>query len=127
MDSLYQENILDHFKHPRNFGEPTTYTSKTDGSNPSCGDDLTLYLTVLDELITDASFTGVGCAISTAATSMLLIEIKGKSIADVAAMSEQSVYGMLGVIVGPEREKCALLAWKTLQKALQTVNLQSHA
>lgn len=116
LDELYQQNILDHYKHPRHKGVPDMYTEKREGSNPSCGDELTIYLTHDGNVINSIMFDGDGCAISQAATSMLMERLTGKPLASLRDLTEEDVYGMLGVVVGPQREKCALLALRTLKQ-----------
>lgn len=118
MDDIYQENILDHYKHPHRKGALLEYDAKEEGTNPSCGDELTLYVKYADEKISDLGFTGEGCAISQAAMSMLGERLIGMTREDAGKLSGQDMYDMLGVAVGPQREKCALLPLRTLQRAL---------
>ena len=134
---LYQEVILDHSKHPRNFGEPEEFTCKADGHNPLCGDRLTVFLTVENGVVEDVSFQGAGCAISTAAASMMSEALKGKTEAEAeeafARFHEMLTgdsdkppadIGKLAVFSGvrefPIRVKCATLAWHTLRAALHS-------
>ena len=77
---LYQEVVMDHNRSPRNFGEMHDATHSSEGFNPFCGDQLTLYLKIESNLISDVSFTGTGCAISKASASMMTDTIKGQSI-----------------------------------------------
>lgn len=134
---LYQETILDHGRAPRNFGKPEHCTHEADGDNPLCGDKIHLYVTVDGDTVTDLSFDGAGCAISTASASLMTEALKGKSVADALALFDrlhQSVTGQgeadesidlgkLEVFDGvreyPLRVKCATLAWHTLRNALQ--------
>ncbi len=134
---LYQEVILDHTKHPRNFGGLEHATHRAHGSNPLCGDQLALFLEVVDDRVRDVRFSGRGCAISTASASLLTEAVKGKSPAEahalfarfhaaVTAPPEEPVdvseLGKLAVLAGvrefPMRVKCASLAWHTLEAAL---------
>lgn len=120
MDPLYQENILDHYRHPRNGKPISQYDVKQLGSNPSCGDELALYLARdADGRITDIGYDAAGCAISTAAMSMLSERARGMQVGDTDAFSEADVYAMLGVPITPEREKCALLGIRTLREAMR--------
>ena len=80
---LYQELILDHTKKPRNFRKLETANSKADGHNPLCGDKVTVYLEMENDVVKDVSFQGSGCAISTASASMMTESLKGKTKAEV--------------------------------------------
>lgn len=91
--------------------------------NASCGDSYILYLRVKKDFITDASFSGVGCAISQAAASLLTERVQNKSLKEVQALTEEDVYALLGVPISIGREKCALLLFRALQEAVQ----QHHA
>src|ERR1700716_1689121 len=86
---LYQDIILDHGRHPRNFRVIEQPTHFAQGHNPLCGDRVTVYLTLEGDLITDVSFQGRGCAISTAAASLMTEVLKGKTIADARALFAQ--------------------------------------
>jgi nitrogen fixation NifU-like protein len=134
---LYQSVILDHNKHPRNFGELEAANRSADGFNPLCGDKVTVELEVAGECVKDVAFSGSGCAISTASASLMTQIIKGKTLAEVDALFEgfhdlvtsnpsepidTSGLGKLAVFGGvrefPVRVKCATLAWHTLKAAL---------
>lgn len=135
---LYQEVILDHNRRPRNFRELADANHRAEGFNPLCGDRLTLFLKVEDDVIRDACFQGSGCAISKASASLLTDSVKGKTVAEVEALFERfhhmvtlatdveedfSDLGKLAVLSGvrefPVRVKCASLAWHTLHAALE--------
>ncbi len=135
LKNLYQEVILDHNRNPRNFGELESASYQARGFNPLCGDELTLYIKLEDEVLADISFEGKGCAISTASASLLTDALKGKTkqeaealFAKVHAMltaaedQDLAAVGKLAVLAGvkefPARVKCATLAWHTLQAAL---------
>lgn len=133
---LYQEVIIDHSRQPRNFGEPAQHNRRAEGYNPLCGDQLTLYLQVVDGVIETAAFEGSGCAISTASASLMTEALKGQSIAQAEALfaafhalltgepaaPDAAALGKLQVLAGvqafPTRIKCATLAWHTLEAAL---------
>ena len=132
---LYQEVILDHHRKPRNFGPLADANRHAEGFNPLCGDRLKLYLKVVDGVIRDVSFEGIGCAISTASASLMTEALKGKSEAQAQALFEgfhalvtggqppaAPALGKLEVLAGvrefPMRVKCATLAWHTLHAAL---------
>ena len=135
LQELYQEVILDHNRRPRNF-RTIEGGRKAEGYNPLCGDRLTLYLRVDDDVITDVSFQGSGCAISKASASLLTESVKGKTIAQAEALFnrfQQMItapvdaslddLGKLSVLGGvrqfPVRVKCASLAWHTLRAAVE--------
>ncbi|GAA5527674.1 Fe-S cluster assembly sulfur transfer protein SufU [Herpetosiphon gulosus] len=123
MDDLYRENILDHYRHPRNYGELEQPTIVQHEHNPLCGDQLSIYLLVENERIVDVKFKGKGCAISQASASMLSEELAGKSVDEAKAFDKQTILDLLGIPIGPVRLKCALLSLKTLKAGLYGVNL----
>ncbi len=139
---LYQDIILDHGRHPRNFRTIEQPTHFAQGYNPLCGDRVTVYLTLDGDHIADVSFQGRGCAISTAAASLMTEVLKGKTIDDARALFAQfrsRVTGgppreelaeplaeemdrlepLTGVKAYPVRVKCATLAWHALEAALK--------
>lgn len=118
-DELYQENILDHYKHPRNAGRLEDATLAARELNPSCGDSIELFLK-LDgcDRVEDVKFAGRGCAVSQASISMLTERLRGRMLAEVMAIRESDILEMLGVPIGPMRMKCATLSLKTLKTAL---------
>jgi len=134
---LYQQVIIDHGRHPRNFGQLAQATHQHLGHNPLCGDQLTLYLIIADQRIIDIKFEGRGCAISMASASLMSEMLKGKLISEAESLfhnfhhlltdrkQDESLLanlGKLGVLSGvcayPARVKCATLAWHTLHAAL---------
>lgn len=132
---LYQELILDHGRHPRNFRFPEGANRSAEGKNPLCGDHVIVRAKVENGVITDIGFQGSGCAISTAAASTMTEVVKGKARADVDALfhefhdlvtgkgtSDAEALGKLAAFSGlsefPMRVKCATLAWHTLTAAL---------
>ncbi len=119
MDPLYQEQILDHYKHPRNKGYLEDADVREKGHNASCGDTLTLHLKWEGERLANVMFEGLGCAISQSGASMLTEYVKGKSRAEISALSSAIMTELYGVEVGPQREKCAMLAYGTLRSALE--------
>jgi len=134
---LYQEVIFDHNRRPRNFREMPEANRKVEGYNPLCGDRLTVYLRVEEDLIRDVSFHGTGCAISKASASLMTEAVKGTSPAEAEALfqrfhrvltgeadaaAERANLGKLAALSGvaefPMRVKCATLAWHALHSAL---------
>ena len=118
MDDLYRDYILDHYKHPHNFGVLSSPTVSYEGSNPLCGDRLTMMLGLVDGVVAEVAFSGRGCAISQASASMLTDEIKGKTVTEVQALTPDAVLDLLGIEISPARLKCALLSWETIGQAL---------
>jgi len=134
---LYQEVIFDHNRNPRNFYVMENADRKVEGFNPLCGDRLTLFLKMDGDKITDASFQGSGCAISTASVSLMTDIVKGLTEVEAEKLFTQfhemttgkedninlEAIGKLAVLAGvreyPARVKCATLAWHTLDAALK--------
>lgn len=146
LDELYQTVILDHAKRPRNHGELPDADACVHADNPSCGDELTLYVKfgesdAGDEVLKDVKFTGQGCAISQASASLMTLRVRGKSSIDAEKLRvtfqnlvtstadpdptdlpppELGDAGLLqGVRRFPQRVKCATLAWNALKQALE--------
>jgi len=119
MDDLYRDEILEHYRQPHNFGTLDHPDAVHEGSNPLCGDRITMMLALSDEgMVTDVAFSGRGCAISQASASLLTDEIRGHSVADIEALRNQDVLDLLGIDISPARLKCALLSLDTLHHAL---------
>lgn len=125
---MYQEQILDHYKHPRNFGDMPDADLHASDNNPLCGDELTMYLKVgEDGKITDVKFKGIGCAISRASASLLTTKLKGKTVEQARKIDKDDVLRALGIPLGPVRMKCALLSLQVLKKALFSKELAEDA
>jgi nitrogen fixation NifU-like protein len=137
LSELYRQVILDHSQHPRNFrtlDDTDAGTRKVDLRNPTCGDEITLYLTIRDGLVQKAAFQGTGCSISMSSASMLTEAVKGKNIATVLRLNDEfrklvqgleadgellgDLEALAGVAAFPARIKCALLAWNALEKGV---------
>ena len=118
MDDLYRDYILEHYRRPHNFGVIEEPTTTYEGSNPLCGDRITLMLGIREGVVAEVGFTGRGCAISQASASLLTDEIKGKPVGEVAKMTSQDMLDLLGIEISPARLKCALLSLDTLEHAL---------
>jgi nitrogen fixation protein NifU and related proteins len=119
-DQLYRENILDHYKNPRNHGVIESPDAEAEGMNPLCGDETAIYVKFGGdgETIEEIKFSGRGCAISQAATSMLTELVKGRKAGDVAVLETDALLGEVGVPLSPVRIKCAILGLTTLRLAL---------
>ncbi len=139
LSQLYQDVIIDHSRHPHNFGRLADATRTVEGINPLCGDQITLYVKLIDDRIEDIAFEGEGCAISVASASLMTTALKGKGCEDALALFG-SVHAMLTESEGPElargraaasspcsrespafpmRVKCATLVWHALRSALE--------
>jgi nitrogen fixation NifU-like protein len=114
---MYRQQILDHYKNPRNCGELEDPTFSHVGENPSCGDTIRMDVRLDDdgETIDYVSFSGDGCAISQASASMLTQRLPGTTLAELSGMDTDDVVEMLGVDISPMRIKCAVLAEKVVQ------------
>ncbi|HVG89270.1 MAG: Fe-S cluster assembly sulfur transfer protein SufU [Gaiellales bacterium] len=121
MDDFYRENILDHYKNPRNAGHLEAPTATAEGVNPLCGDELSIELQVDDGVVTDVRYNGRGCAISQAAASMLSDTIKGRRVDELAGVGKDDVLEELGIPLTPIRLKCAMLSVGVLKVALNQV------
>jgi nitrogen fixation NifU-like protein len=137
LDSLYQEVILDHYKRPQHKGLAATYDAQVHHVNPSCGDEITLNVTLDGEKVSSITWDGVGCSISQASVSILSDLLLGKSVAEAElvltnftelmqskgtmvgddAILEDAV-AMAGVSKFPARIKCALLGWMAYKDAV---------
>jgi len=118
MDSLYAEEILDHYKHPRNFGQIDHPDIHVEANNPLCGDRLSMDLVVKDGKVDDVRFSGRGCTISQAAASMLTERMIGEPLDQLASTTRDDILEMLGVQVSYGRMKCATLSLGLLRLAL---------
>ena len=119
-DQMYREVILDHYKNPRGHGTLDDADAQADGQNPLCGDEVSIYVAFGDdgETIDEVKFSGRGCAISQAATSMLTEIVKGRSATDVATLPKEELLEEIGIPLTPIRLKCALLGLGVLKVAL---------
>jgi nitrogen fixation NifU-like protein len=122
LDDLYRENILEHYKHPRNKGTLEHPDITYEDANPLCGDKIRMDINVRDGKIADVRFSGVGCSISQAAASMLCEAIEGKPLDEVKQLGRDDMLEMLGIELGPVRLKCGLLALKTLKAGVYGMN-----
>jgi len=117
---LYQEHILDHYKHPRNKGPLPGASLTAKDSNPLCGDEVVLHLKVDgSQRISEVRFEGQGCAISQASASMLTTIVKGVSIPEAEALDRDAILKELGIPLSAVRLKCALLSLQVLKLALR--------
>ena len=119
-DDLYREVILDHYKNPRGHGLIDDADAQAEGQNPLCGDEVTIYVAFAadGDTIDEVKFKGRGCAISQAATSMLMEMVRGRSATEVATLPRDELLEEIGIPLTPIRLKCALLGLSTLKLAL---------
>jgi nitrogen fixation NifU-like protein len=116
MDDLYRELIIDRYKNPLMRGKLDPHDYSYEDDNPLCGDRIRIDLRVNGEnRITEAAFSGVGCAISQASADLLVESVVGKKLEEVKSMSKEDILEMLGIELGPVRLKCALLSLKVLK------------
>lgn len=114
---LYRQTILDHYKNPRNFGRAPGISHQE--TNASCGDDIKLGVVVKGGKITDIGFTGQGCAVAMAGTSMLTEKVKGMKVGKAKKLNEKDMFSLFGGPINPGRKKCATLGLVALKKALE--------
>jgi len=112
---LYQEELMDHYKYPRNNKPVQNPDFSVDELNPSCGDRIVIEGKVADNVISDLGFSGKGCVISQATASMLTEHCIGKTAEDVMNLTKSDIIAMIGLELGPTRLKCALLSLQVLQ------------
>ena len=118
-EGIYRENILDHYTHPRNFGKLEKFDAEHREFNPLCGDEATVQIKVENNIIKDIKFHGKGCAISMAASSLLLSELKGKKIENIKNLSKEFVFDLLSIPISPVRVKCALLCLEVVRRVIK--------
>ena len=119
-DQLYREVILDHYKNPRGHGEMEGADASAEGVNPLCGDEVSIFVRfgAAGETIDEVRFSGRGCAISQAATSMLTEMVAGRTATEIAELPKEELLEEVGIPLTPVRLKCALLGLGTLKVAL---------
>ena len=118
MDELYRDQILDHYKRPHNFGRLDEFDLEFEDTNPLCGDEQHVFIKLDgDDRVAEVSFEGQGCAISTAATSLLTDELVGKSRDELLTLPKGFVLELLGIDISATRLKCALLGLKVVKGA----------
>jgi nitrogen fixation NifU-like protein len=116
MDDLYREVIIDRYKNPRLRGELDPHDYSYQDDNPLCGDEIRIDLRVdREDKVTEAVFSGQGCAISIASADLLVESIVGKHLDEIKALAKEDILELLGIELGPVRLKCALLSLKVLK------------
>jgi nitrogen fixation NifU-like protein len=119
-DDLYREVIIDHYKHPHNYGILDPHDAHAEGQNHLCGDEVTVSIRFAEdgETIDEIGFEGRGCAISQAATSMLTDLVKGRTATEVASLPKEEILEEVGIPLTPVRMKCAILGLGVVKVAL---------
>lgn len=123
IDSLYKEELLEHYQNPRNFGKPSQFDISSSQHNPFCGDEIELYVQFekegsKNEKIKTISFVGRGCAISIASTSILTEFCKKKTKTQLTKFTQEDMLRLLQIEVSENRKKCALLGFSVLKDCL---------
>ncbi len=121
-ESQIYEYLLDHYENPRNYGTLENADISYEEGNPSCGDVIRIDIRTREGRIEDIRFSGKGCVISMAATSILTERVKGKPLEEVRAMTKDDMLEALGIQVSPMRLKCALLGLKVLKAGLYGIH-----
>lgn len=120
--NIYRQIILEQYKDPLHWGELSGDALRSKQENPSCGDSIEMSITVREGILKDAKFTGDGCAISIAATALLLDQAIGEEIREIQAFSKKDIEILLGGPLAPARIKCGTLGLELLQNLLNTKN-----
>lgn len=115
---IYKKRILDHYKSPRNFGVISGKKTSHHRENPSCGDSISMDVVIEKEVIKNIKFSGEGCAIAIASTSMLTEKVTGMKIQEIADLDAASIEEMLGIKLSPARKKCGVLGLNVLKKII---------
>jgi len=119
MLNIYQEELIDHYKHPRNYGQLENPTITTVEHNPSCGDSVQFFIMVNDHHINAIKFMGKGCVISLATASIVTEYSIGKTLQEILLLQQDDILRLIGIHLGPTRLKCALLPLMALQKGVK--------
>lgn len=119
MLNLYQEALMDHYRHPRNRGKLAHPDFVSGQFNPSCGDEVSFQGCIQGQKLTQLVFEGSGCVISLATASMLTQEAKNRSLKEINALDKDFIVGMIGMSLGPNRLKCALLPLEALKTGIK--------
>ena len=121
MDDIYQEFIIELYKHPLNFGKMADADYKAEIHNSTCGDRIELFIKAKDGVVVEAKFTGNGCAISQASSSLFMGFLKGKSVDALSKIGKEDVLSLLKIDLSknPSRMRCGLLPLEALKKAMK--------
>lgn len=126
MSDLYREQILEHYRNPHNHGTLDPHDATYEDTNPLCGDRIRIDLRIEDNVVKDIAFSGRGCAISQASTSILTDLVKGEPLDEVMEFSKDDLLDELGIPISPARIKCALLGLHVLKVGIDQYTRESH-
>ena len=115
---LYQQELMDHYRYPRNRGVLDTCDIATESLNPSCGDSVSFTINITDDKVIAIKFQGSGCVISQATSSMLTERCIDKTLDELAALNKDAILALVGIPLGPTRLRCALLSLEALHKGI---------
>lgn len=118
MQNIYEQNIIDNYKNPLNFGKPNVFTHTAKFANLSCGDEITVYLNIENSKVNDIKFDGSGCALSIATMSILSEKIQSMTLNDILKLEYKDLTDLIGVTPNPARSKCVLTGLEAVRKAL---------
>ncbi len=118
LDTIYKEEILEHYREPQNFGKLIAFSSTSKQLNPFCGDEIEIFIQFNKNIVENISFQGQGCAISIASASILTSFVKGKTKQSLTKFHEEDMLNLLRIEVSETRKKCALLAFCVLKDCL---------
>ena len=117
-EDINTEILLDHYRNPHNYGQIEGATEKLIEFNPFCGDTVQITVKIQGGIVSDIKFIGRGCSVSQGSASMLTDRVKGMAVEEIKKINGQDILNMLGLKLGPSREKCALLSLNALHKCI---------
>lgn len=123
---IYRENLIDHYNHPRNFGEIPASDTTAELENVSCGDRIKIQIIIEHDTISDIKFSGEGCAVAIASGSILTEHMLGKVVKYANKFTYKELEGLLGVELSPSRMKCANLSLEALKKSLKALTEKTN-
>ncbi|MCL4361095.1 iron-sulfur cluster assembly scaffold protein [Candidatus Dependentiae bacterium] len=124
---LYQQELLDYYRHPRNKGKIDSANFSSGVFNPSCGDNVILHGIIQNNKVIDIKFDGSGCVISQASSSMFTEKIKNKTIDELEKISVDDILSMVKIPLGPTRLRCALLVYEALKSGIESYKKNAQA
>ena len=119
---LYRQQLLDHYQNPHNFKILDDATHEAYAVNPLCGDDITIFLKIKDQIIEDISFQSQSCLVTMATASIVTDFLKGKSVTEVDALALENIIELLGTPLTSSRQQCALVVLNAVKKAISSWN-----
>ena len=125
-EEISTEILLDHYRNPHNYGQIEDANEKLIEFNPVCGDTVQITIRIENDVVTDIKFIGRGCSVSQGGASMLTDKVKGMNIGEIKKINQEDILNMLGLKLGPSREKCALLSLNALHKCIANHEKKTH-